>query len=164
MQNKLKKRGFTLIELLVVVLIVGILAAVAVPQYQKAVEKSRLAGVWATMGSLRQAAAVAMMNPETTNTDGISSWNPKNLDASIDCIEAGGARQCWVTCPSTKWGQCNYSVTGTSDNPIIRFIMDYPIDGERKLMWLHLSNDGRSCTEGSEDVNGSVCQELGQVY
>lgn len=50
------KSGFTLIELLVVVLIIGILASIAVPQYQKAVEKSRATQAITLLKSLRQAA------------------------------------------------------------------------------------------------------------
>ncbi len=50
------KKGFTLIELLVVVLIIGILAAVALPQYTKTVEKSKSAEALVTLKSVYQAA------------------------------------------------------------------------------------------------------------
>ena len=52
------KQAFTLIELLVVVLIIGILAAVALPQYQKTVLKSRVAQVIPIVRAVAQAQEV----------------------------------------------------------------------------------------------------------
>lgn len=56
------QKGFTLIELMIVVAIIGILAAVAIPQYQNYVAKSQVSRVMAETGSLRTAVETCMMD------------------------------------------------------------------------------------------------------
>ncbi len=63
------KGGFTLIELLVVVLIIGILAAIAMPQYTKAVEKSRLSEMQQMVATLEKAADIAILSSGFPSTE-----------------------------------------------------------------------------------------------
>lgn len=65
MKHKSNTWAFTLIELLVVVLIIGILAAVAVPQYQKAVNKARVTQLWTTLNAIDKAGRVAVLAGKT---------------------------------------------------------------------------------------------------
>ncbi len=72
-------KAFTLIELLVVVLIIGILAAIAVPQYQVAVMKSRLSQAFILGKALKEAERVYYLanNEYTTNIDDLDVTGTK---------------------------------------------------------------------------------------
>ena len=69
--------GFTLIELLVVVLIIGILAAVSLPQYQLAVDKSRTVPILAVAQAVKEAQEAYYLANNSYTTD----WN--YLDVSL---------------------------------------------------------------------------------
>lgn len=73
----MNKKGFTLIELLVVVLIIGILASVALPQYEIAVEKSRSAEPLTVLKNLRDAQEMFFLANNRYATD------PSELDIEV---------------------------------------------------------------------------------
>ncbi|GAF57647.1 type IV pilin PilA [Psychrobacter sp. JCM 18902] len=72
------QKGFTLIELMIVIAIIGILAAIAIPQYQNYIAKSQVSRVMSETASMRTAA-------ETCLNDGIAAgdcdfgWTNSNL-------------------------------------------------------------------------------------
>ena len=91
--SKTVNKGFTLIELLVVVLIIGILAAIALPQYRKAVAKAELSQIIMITKSLKQAQIryYLIHNQYSRNLD--------NLDIEIDSN---------VTCTTGPTNEYNY--------------------------------------------------------
>ena len=87
------KQAFTLIELLVVVLIIGILAAVALPQYQLAVAKSRFAAIRPLIASIKQAGETYYMaNGEYPPTT--LDWDTLGIEASACSTVDGDMKVC----------------------------------------------------------------------
>ena len=83
------KTGFTLIELLVVVLIIGILASVALPQYQLAVIKSKTSAYFPLMRAIANAETVYYL------ANGEPSLDVSKLDVDVpqSCTPVAGHQQ-----------------------------------------------------------------------
>lgn len=95
-----RKQGFTLIEIMIVVLIIGMLAAIAVPSFMKARENSRKN---ACINNLRQIdAAKEQVAMEDNLSDGAAS-----VAADVNSFIKGGA----PTCPAG--GTYTYGAIGT---------------------------------------------------
>ena len=162
--GRLNVKAFTLIELLVVVLIIGILAAVALPQYQFAVGKARAAKLVAMANAVQQAQeAYFLANGEYTNKwddlaidfQGTQSTDGKKLSNS-----SGWQLRLYKYNSSDDPGSSGRanSVYATDDRlPDIRLIIAYNKGGLNEPFW-----DGRrACyAKDTSSLANKLCQHI----
>ena len=107
------QKGFTLIELMIVVAIIGILAAIAIPQYQNYIAKSQVSRVMAETGSLKTVLETCI-NDGKAAADCELGWTKSNLLAA-----AGGASTTSTAAATQQAGLViGYPADGASNTTI----------------------------------------------
>ena len=144
-----QKRGFTLIELLVVVLIIGILSAVALPQYKKAVYKARYVQLMTLADAVSRAQQVYYMAN--------GSYAPRLDELDIE-LPPGGT---WS--PDGLYvGYDKFSLKQLNEGHWVV----YGAVSKTPLNYYHYYGDRRECrtAPNNADGNGAICKSLGAVY
>ena len=139
------KRAFTLIELLVVVLIIGILSSIALPQYQKAVEKAR-----ATEG-IMLTRAIWDAQKRYYLANGTYTKDLNDLDIQIPGQEATPTGHA-LSIQSAKYFNCSAASSGTNES-IIAFCLRTNLPG-RYYIAVDTVHDGIYCSHGSGNPGG----------
>jgi prepilin-type N-terminal cleavage/methylation domain-containing protein len=111
MKMKIRK-GFTLVELMVVILIVGILAAVAIPLMQGRIDKAKWSEANATAGTIRTAIRAYAAETSVGTAQGLVG----NTLADAATQSALGFSP--TDCEGTYFGSGDYTITGVNANGI----------------------------------------------
>ena len=119
-----KQQGFTLIELMIVVAVIGVLSAIAVPQYQNYVKKSELGAALASVTALKVNVEDYMATEGTFPDVATDALMKTTLGASTTSLGA------IKTVPGTNGaGQIQIALTGTQ-NSSSHLALSRDADGE----------------------------------